>query len=101
MALMPRHRQELVAIIALLLGVFVGLAVLPIDLTGPAGRAAVRFLWKWFGSGAALLPVLGITVALAGFGRLAGLDVRRAAVLCAGLVLLVPFGIGIGLRIAT
>src|SRR6185295_9459897 len=99
MALMPRHRQELLAIVALLVGVFIGLALLPTDLTGPAGRTAGRFLWQYFGSGAALLPVLGLTVALAGFGRLPALDLRRAAILCAGLVFLVPFGLAIAFQL--
>src|SRR5438132_2288571 len=101
MPLTARHRQELLAIVALLVGVFVGLTLMPTDLTGPAGQAAGRVLWKGFGAGAALLPVLGIMVALAGFGRLPGLDVLRASVLFSGLVLLVPFGIAIGLKVST
>lgn len=96
MPLTPRHRQELVAILALLIGVFVGLALLPTDLTGPAGRGAGRFLWTYLGAGAALIPVLGVTVALAGFGRLPGLDLRRASILFAGLIPLVPFAIALG-----
>lgn len=95
MPLTPRHRQELVAIVALLIGVFVGLALLPTDLTGPAGRGAGRFLWTYLGVGAALIPALGFTVALAGFGRLPGLDLRRAAILFAGLIPLVPFSIAL------
>src|SRR6266850_4606553 len=101
MALMPRHRQELFAIVALLVGVFIGLALLPIDLTGPAGRSAGRFLWKGFGAGAALLPFLGLTMALAGFGRLPALDLRRAAILFSGLLFLVPFAIALVFRITT
>src|SRR6185503_7160372 len=96
MALTQRHRQELVAIVALLIGVFVGLALLPTDLTGPAGRGAGRFLWKYLGAGAGLIPLLGLTVALAGFGRLPGLDLRRAAILFTGLIPLVPFAIALG-----
>jgi S-DNA-T family DNA segregation ATPase FtsK/SpoIIIE len=99
MALMPRHRRELLAIVALLVGVFFGLALLPTDVTGPAGRVAGRVLWKGFGAGAALLPVLGLTVALAGFGRLPGLDLRRATILFSGLVFLVPFAIAIALQV--
>ena len=99
MALMPRHRQELVAIVALLIGVFIGLALLPVNVTGPAGRTAGRLLWIYLGSGAVMLPLLGFTAALAGFGRLPGLDLRRASVLFAGLVLLVPFTISILLRV--
>src|SRR2546429_521048 len=40
MPLTARHRQELLAIVALLVGVFVGLTLMPTDLTGPAGEAA-------------------------------------------------------------
>ena len=99
MPLMPRHRQELLAIVALLVGVFIGLALLRTDVTGPAGRVAGLFLWKGFGLGAALLPVLGLMIALAGFGRLPGLDLRRSTILCSGLVFLVPFAIAIALRV--
>ncbi|MSR05550.1 MAG: DNA translocase FtsK [Gemmatimonadetes bacterium] len=96
MPLTPRHRQELVAIVALLIGVFVGLALLPTGLTGPAGRGAGRFLWTYLGAGAGLIPILGVTVALAGFGRLPALDLRRAAILFAGLIPLVPFAMALG-----
>jgi S-DNA-T family DNA segregation ATPase FtsK/SpoIIIE len=101
MNLDTRHKQELLAIVALLVGVFVGLALLPVNVTGPAGRAAGQFLWKSFGAGAALLPVLGFIVAWAGFGRLPALDLRRATILCTGLVFLVPFTLAIALRVTS
>src|SRR5438132_1636551 len=101
MSLDTRHKQELLAIVALLVGVFVGLALLPINVTGPAGRSAGQFLWKNFGAGAALLPLLSFIVAWAGFGRLPALDVRRATILCIGLVFLVPFAIAIVLRVTS
>ncbi len=95
MAVTPRHRQELLAIVSLLVGVFVGLTLLPWDVTGAAGRIIGRFLWMSLGVGAALLPFLGFGIALAGFGRFPRLDVTRAAVLLGGLVVLVPFAIAI------
>ncbi len=95
MALTPRHKQELLAIVSLLVGVFVGLTLLPWDVTGAAGRVIGRFLWMSLGLGAGLLPLLGFGVALAGFGRLPRLDVTRVAVLLGGLVLLVPVVIAI------
>src|SRR5262245_11019328 len=99
MALNPRHRQELIAIIALLVGVFIGLTFLPSDLTGPAGKTVGRLLWQGVGFGAVLLPVLGIVVSLAGFGRFPHLSAPRAAILCTGLIFLVPFGIAIALGV--
>lgn len=103
MSLSPRHRQELIAIAALLVGVFVGLTLLPVDLTGPAGRALGRFLWQSLGLGAALIPILGIAMGLAGFGRLGGLDLGDVAVLFLGLVPLVPFTIALvtGIRLGS
>ncbi|UCF40269.1 MAG: DNA translocase FtsK [Gemmatimonadota bacterium] len=95
MAVTPRHRQELLAIVSLLLGVFVGLTLLPWDVTGAVGRIIGRFLWMSLGVGAGLLPLLGLGVALAGFGRVPRLDVVRVAVLLGGLVLLIPFSIAV------
>ncbi len=95
MALTPRHRQELLAIATLLLGVFVGLTLLPWDVTGPAGRIVGRFLWTYLGAGAALLPILGLGVGLAGFGGIRRLNPVRVGVLVAGLVVLIPFAVAI------
>ncbi len=89
--LSTRHRQELVAIVALLLGVFVGLTLVPANATGPVGAAVGRFLWRYLGIGAALVPVLGIVLGLTGFGRFRALGFRRTSVLVAGLVVLAPF----------
>jgi len=89
------HRQELLAIVSLLAGVFVALALIPWDVTGPVGRVAGGFLWQSFGLGAAMIPLLGLGVGLAGFDRLPKLDLRRVAVLFAGLILLVPYAIAI------
>src|SRR5258706_224077 len=54
-------------------------------------------LWKLFGLGAVVLPVLGVGWALAAFERLGRLSWGRAAALGAGLILLVPYGIAIGI----
>jgi S-DNA-T family DNA segregation ATPase FtsK/SpoIIIE len=100
MPLNPRHRQELIAIAALLVGVFVGLSLLPLDFTGPVGRVTGRLLWQYLGVGAALIPLLGVGVGLAGFGRFGHLSLGRVALLFLGLVPLVPFAIAvlIGIR---
>ncbi len=96
-----RHRHDLLAIVALLLGIFVGLSLLPLGLTGPLGSSAGRSLWNYLGFGAVLIPVLGLSVALAGFGRLPALSLWRAAALCGGLIILVPFAIGVGMGISS
>jgi S-DNA-T family DNA segregation ATPase FtsK/SpoIIIE len=96
MPLTPRHRQELLGILALAAGVFLGLAMLPVDLTGPLGRSAGRGLWNYFGLGAAMLPVLGLGVGLAAFGRFTAVTPKRLTVLFTGLAILVPFAVAIG-----
>jgi S-DNA-T family DNA segregation ATPase FtsK/SpoIIIE len=95
MPLASRHRQELLAIVSLLAGVFVALTLVPWDLTGPVGHAIGRFLLAALGAGAVLLPVVAAAAALAAFRRLGPLDVPRAAVLGAGLVALVPYAIAV------
>ena len=98
----PKVRGELIGIGALVLGVFLGLTLFTTHVTGSWGRGVGLGLWKFFGVGALLLPVLGITWALAAFERLGPLSALRAAALGAGLVLLVPYGIGVatGVRVA-
>jgi S-DNA-T family DNA segregation ATPase FtsK/SpoIIIE len=95
MALTPRHRQELIAIGALLAGVFVALTLLPWDVTGPVGRGIGNFFWRALGIGAALIPLYGLTAGLGGFGRVPRLDILRVTVLFAGLIVLVPFAIAV------
>src|SRR5207253_2566958 len=51
-------------------------------------------LWYLLGVGSVLLPVLGIGWALAAFERLGSLSAGRAAALGAGLIVLLPYGIG-------
>jgi len=93
----PKARNELIGVAALLLGLFFGLTLLQLPLTGSWGRAIGSTLWQLFGLGAVVLPVLGVGWALAAFERLGPLSWGRAAALGAGLILLVPYGIAIGL----
>jgi S-DNA-T family DNA segregation ATPase FtsK/SpoIIIE len=95
MMLTPRHRQELLAIGALLAGVFVALTFLPWDITGPFGRWVGHLLWRYLGVGTAAIPLVGLGVGLAAFGRLPRFDIVRVAVLCVGLIVLVPFAIAV------
>jgi S-DNA-T family DNA segregation ATPase FtsK/SpoIIIE len=92
-------RRRLGAITALVLGVFIGLTLLPVGLTGPVGRWIGHALWHALGSGALGLPLVGIGLALAGFERLGRLDMKRAAVLLGGLSLLVPYLVGVLARV--
>jgi S-DNA-T family DNA segregation ATPase FtsK/SpoIIIE len=92
------HRR-LGALTALVLGVFVGLTLLPFGLTGPAGDAIGPPLWRWLGLGAVGVPLLGIGLALAGFERLGRIDMKRSALLTGGLSLLVPYIIGVLVRV--
>ncbi len=92
-----KARQELIGIAALLVGFFLGLTLLPVALTGSWGRALGGALWQLFGLGAVVLPILGVVWALAAFERLGGLSWGRAASLCAGMILLVPYGIAIAI----
>ena len=93
----PKARNELIGVAALLLGLFFGLTLLQLPLTGSWGREIGGTLWKLFGLGAVVLPVLGVGWALAAFERLGPPSWGRAAALGAGLILLVPYGIAIGI----
>ncbi|MGH7537168.1 MAG: DNA translocase FtsK, partial [Gemmatimonadales bacterium] len=95
----PKARAELIGVGALVVGLFVGLTLLPLHLTGGVGDRVGAFVWRGFGVGAVLLPVLGIGWALAAFGRLGSLSTVRAAVLVLGLIVLVPYAIGIAGRV--
>jgi S-DNA-T family DNA segregation ATPase FtsK/SpoIIIE len=79
----------------MVVGVFVGLTFLPIQLTGPLGEYIGRGLWRMLGAGAIGIPVLGVGLALAGFDRLGKLDMKRSAILIVGLSLLLPYLIGV------
>ena len=93
-------RRRLGAITALVLGVFVGLTLLPFGLTGPVGSWIGHMLWHALGAGAVGLALLGLGLALAGFERFGRLDMKRAAVLLVGLSLLVPYLVGVLSRVA-
>ena len=93
----PKGRQELIGIAALLVGFFLGLTLLPVALTGSWGRTIGNALWQLFGVGAIVLPILGVGWALAAFERLGALSWGRAAVLGAGLILLIPYGIALAI----
>src|SRR5207249_10655552 len=90
----PKARQELVGIGALVVGLFLGLTLLRLPITGSWGERIGSLLWRVFGAGSVLLPVLGIGWALAAFERLGTLSAGRAAALGGGLVVLLPYGIG-------
>jgi len=91
----PDDRRRLGAVTALVLGLFAGVSLIPTTLTGPLGESLRNSLWQWLGVGALGLPVVGLVIALAGFDRLPLLDMKRAAVLVAGVAVLVPFLIGV------
>jgi len=91
----PEDRRRLGALAALVLGVFVGLTLVPSVPTGPVGRLLGESLWRILGGGAVGLPLLGLGLALAGFDRVPRLDMKRMAILLGGLALLTPFTIGV------
>jgi S-DNA-T family DNA segregation ATPase FtsK/SpoIIIE len=88
-------RRRLGAVTALVLGLFAALTLFPGSLTGPIGNTLGAALWHWLGLGAVGVPLLGLGLALAGFERLPGLDMKRVAVLMAGLSVLVPYVAGV------
>src|SRR3989442_12216704 len=86
-----KARQELVGIGALVVGLFLGLTLLRLPLTGSWGGTVGSQLWRVFGVGAGLLPLLGIGWALAAFERLGSLSPGRAAGLGWGRRPLAPY----------
>jgi len=90
-----KARQELIGIGALAAGLFLGLTLLPWHITGDWGERVGRLLWHDVGAGAVLIPILGVGWALAAFDRLGTLSWLRAAALGTGLILLLPFTIGV------
>ena len=93
------QRRKLGAIAALAAGIFVALALLLTPWTGPLGSILGTSLWRWLGVGAVGLPLLGLGLALAGFGYLPQLSMPRVAALVGGLCLIVPFILGVLFRI--
>ena len=88
-------RRRFGAIAALVAGLFVGVTLLPTQLTGPLGWSLGHGLWQVLGIGALGFPLVGIGVALAGFDRLGSLDMKRSAILVVGLSVLVPYLVGV------
>jgi S-DNA-T family DNA segregation ATPase FtsK/SpoIIIE len=95
MPLSDGHRRELIAIVALLSGLFVGIALIAPGATGPVGRFLGPHLWQWFGIGAVVLPLAGLATGLVGLGWLGGIDFRRIGILGGGMILLAPYLVGI------
>ena len=91
----PRAREELIGVGALVLGLFLGLTLAPWHVTGDIGAALGGALWKTFGLGSAVIPVLGVGWALAAFGRLGSVSSPRAAALGAGLIVLLPYAVAV------
>jgi S-DNA-T family DNA segregation ATPase FtsK/SpoIIIE len=89
-----KARQELIGIGALVVGLFLGLTLLRLPITGSWGDRIGSLLWRALGAGSAVVPLLGLGWALAAFERLGSLSWGRTAALGAGLVLLLPYGIG-------
>ncbi len=88
-------RRRLGALTALVAGLFLGLTLLPVGLTGPVGGYTGHALWQLLGAGALGIPLLGLGLALAGFDRLGGLDMKRSALLIVGLSVLIPYVVGV------
>ncbi len=88
-------RRRLGALTALVAGLFLGLTLLPVGMTGPVGGYIGHALWQLLGAGALGIPLLGLGLALAGFDRLGGLDMKRSALLIVGLSVLVPYVVGV------
>jgi S-DNA-T family DNA segregation ATPase FtsK/SpoIIIE len=88
-------RRRLGALTALVAGLFLGLTLLPVGLTGPVGGYIGHALWQLLGAGALGIPLLGLGLALAGFDRLGGLDMKRSALLIVGLSVLIPYVVGV------
>jgi S-DNA-T family DNA segregation ATPase FtsK/SpoIIIE len=95
----PEAKQRIGAVAALVLGLSLALALLPIHGETTLPFRVGEFLWRTFGVGAVGFPLLGIGVALSGFGWLERLDMKRTAILVGGLSILVPFFIGAIVRI--
>jgi len=89
------HRRELYSILSLFVGAFIGFALFPTALTGPLGRVVRQLLLTWLGSGAVIIPPTFLAVAAVGLGWWKRITPIRMAVLGAGMVFLVPYGIAV------
>ena len=87
-------RRRIGAIASLVLGLSLGIALLPIPGVGALPAAIGSSLWKALGAGAIGFPLVGLGVAAAGFGWFERLDMKRTALLVGGLAVLIPLFIG-------
>lgn len=94
------NRRRLGAVAGLALGLFLALTLLPFNVTGPLGATIGPGLWSALGLGAIGLPLLGLLLGLAGFGRLGALDGRRVTILVVSGMILVPYVIGVISRVS-
>jgi len=92
------NRRRLWAVLALVAGAFLALALLPVNVTGPLGTAIGPSLWRAMGIGALGAPLLGLLLGLAGFDRLPRLDMKRAAILTISSAILIPYVIAVLVR---
>jgi len=92
-------RGELIGVGALVLGLFVGLTLLPGHVTGGVGDRLGALCRQGLGAGAVFIPILGIGWALAAFGWLGALSTGRTAAFVTGLTFLVPYAIGVAGRV--
>jgi hypothetical protein len=86
------------AVLALLAGAFLALAVPPppVDaVTGPAGAAIGHAVRAALGVGAAFVPLAFLLWAVVLFGHFERTLGRRLTVLCGGLALTVPYALGV------
>jgi S-DNA-T family DNA segregation ATPase FtsK/SpoIIIE len=93
------NRRRLGAVGGLALGLFLTLTLLPFQITGPIGATIGPALWSALGAGAMALPLLGLLLGLAGFGRLGGLDGRKVTILVITGMILVPYVVGVLSRV--
>ncbi|MEO5800719.1 MAG: DNA translocase FtsK [Gemmatimonadales bacterium] len=93
------NRRKLGAVLALVAGAFLALALLPVNVTGPLGQTLGPALWRALGVGALGAPLLGLLLGFAGFDRLPRLDMKRAAILTLGTAFLIPYVLGILFRV--
>lgn len=101
MALTREHRRDLLSIVAISAGAFLGLALLPLPLTGPAGRVVGAFLWKTLGIGAIVGPVWLVGFGVAGFRPSGAFEWARIGWLGAGLVFVIPYWVGLAVGVRT
>jgi DNA segregation ATPase FtsK/SpoIIIE, S-DNA-T family len=93
-------RRRLGAVVALALGAFALLMLLPLPITGALGASLGPALWRALGIGALGVPLVAVAIGLAGFDRLPRLDQKRAAIFVVALALLVPYAIAVMTQMA-